>query len=382
MGYLLGYRCGKCGRTVPAGTRVNECPHCAGPLMAYYDIDSLKRRYSADDFFSMRGEGIWRFAPLLPDFKSRISLGEGNTPLIPARNLAELLGVDELYIKDESQNPTGSFKARGMAAAVSRLVDLRVEDAWLPSAGNAALALSAYAAKAGISARVYIPAEPKSSVASECSLYGAKVTVVPGILTDAAARMEDEFEGDSAGVLSTFREPARVEGKKTMAFELAEMISPDWILFPTGGGTGIVAMWKAYNELEQLGWLEGAKPRLVSVQSSGCAPIVKAFEEEAETAEPWPSPCTFASGINVPSSRADSLILAALRESGGTAVAVSDEDIALSIRTTASLEGIFFSPEGAATVAALKKLLAEGKVGRADTAVLFNTASGVRYAGI
>jgi len=379
MRFFLGYRCSGCGREIPAGSIANECPECARPLLSVYDIDALKKRMTREEFFSYRPGGVWRFSPLLPDFGARVSLGEGNTPLVRAHRLGESLGFDNLYIKDESRNPTGSFKARGMAVAVSRLVGLNIKEAWLPSAGNAALALSAYCARAGIKCNVYLPSSATEKVVEECKLYGARVKVVDGVLGDAAMRMYDEIEGESVGVLTTFREPGRVEGKKTIAFEIESELSADWIIFPTGGGTGIVALWKAYSEMEQIGWLRGARPRLVLVQSEGCAPLVRAFERGETRAEIWKDPHTIASGINVASSRADFLILNAIYESDGYAIAVSDESIVESLKLSAKLEGINFSPEGAATVAGLRKLAEQVEIGPLDRVVIVNTASGIRY---
>jgi len=379
MRFFEGYRCSGCGREIPAGSIANECPECSKPLLSVYDLDLLKKKISREEFFDISMEGVWRFWPLLPDFGARVSLGEGNTPLLRSVRLAVELGLENLYIKDESANPTGSFKARGMAVAVSRLVGLNVREAWLPSAGNAALALSAYCARAGIRCNVFMPDTACEGVPEECIMYGANATIVEGLLPDAAMRMYDEIEDGSLGVLTTFREPGRVEGKKTMAFEIEKELSCDWVIFPTGGGTGIVAMWKAYNELEELGWLRAGKPRLVLVQSEGCAPLVKAFERGDVKAETWENPRTIAPGINVPSSRADFLILNAVYESGGLAVSVSDDEIISSLKQATELEGILFSPEGAATLAALKKLVKNGKIDPGENVVVFNTASGIRY---
>jgi len=378
MRFFEGYRCGVCGREVPAGTAAGECPACAGPLMAVYDLGLMRRSVSRDEFLRP-GPGVWRFRHLLPDFSTMVSLGEGNTPTIPAKRLGESLGASALYVKDESSNPTGSFKARGMAPAVSRLLDLGVREAWIPSAGNAGLALAAYGAAAGIRCRVYIPSETPAGVAEECRLYGADVTVVPGLLPDAARRLDADIGGDRSGLLGTFREPCRVEGKKTMAFELEADVRPDWIVFPTGGGTGIVAFWKAYRELEALGWLKGEPPHLAVVQAAGCAPLVKAFDEGSERAAPWSNPATIASGIRVPASRADMLILRALRESGGAAVAVTDDEILAAAREIARALGIFVCPEGAAAWAGLKQLLGEDRVSPSSRIVVVNTAGGARY---
>lgn len=381
MIFFEGYRCGNCGRDVPAGSMAGECPSCSGPLLGRYDLQGMAGSMTRAEFYGP-GQGIWRFRPLLPPFRREISLGEGNSPLIRAERLERELGLGELYIKDESSNPTGSFKARGMAAAVTRLVDLGARSAALPSAGNAGLALSAYGAFCGLETRVYVPASTPPGVAEECRAYGAKVTVCEGLLPDAAKRMAEECAGEKNFFLSTFREPCRVEGKKTIAFEIEDQLdgeSPDMILFPTGGGTGIVAIWKAYLELEGLGWLKGKRPAMVVVQSSGCSPVVKAFEEGEEDVVAWQNARTLASGIRVPGTRAGRQMMEALRDTGGSAVAVSDEKIIESAGMMAAFSGIFPSPEGAATLAGLRKLIDSGAAGSDTRVVIVNTAGWSRY---
>jgi threonine synthase len=374
-----GYRCSSCGREVPAGTAAGECPLCSSPLLGVYDLALLRRNSTRKEFLRYRGRGVWDFAHLLPDFSTKISLGEGWTPHLLAERLGETIDAPELYVKDESLNPTGSFKARGMAVAVSRLLDLGIRTAYLPSAGNAALALSAYGAASRLAVRLFLPSSTPAGFAEECRAYGAEVEVVSGLLPDAARRMEAVLS-DTRGLLSTFREPCRVEGKKTIAFELEAVLgSVDWIVFPTGGGTGVVAIWKAYNEMEELGWLSGGKPRIAVVQSTGCAPFVHAFESGAETAEPWSEPETVACGICVPSSRADTLVLRALRESGGAAIAVADSDILRAAAEISAMEGVLPSPEGAAGWAGLKELVARSMINPSDRIVLVNTAGGARY---
>jgi threonine synthase len=380
MKFFEGYRCGACGREIPAGAVACECPVCSGPLLCVYDIARMRRVMAGPQYVArLSGKGVWRYAHLLPDFDTRISLGEGRTPLIKAANLGQMIGAPELWVKDESLNPTGSFKARGIAVAVSRLLDLGVRKAYIPSAGNAGLALAAYGAAAGIECRIFIPAETPEGIAEECRLYGAEVTIVPGVLPDAAKALDAEVASDRTGVMSTFREPCRVEGKKTMAFEIEEEAKPDWIVFPTGGGTGIVAFWKAYGELDALGVLQRPMPRLALVQASGCSPLVKAFAEGRERAETWEHPVTVASGIRVPSSRADMLILKAVRESGGAAVSVTDDEMMLAVREIARTLGILPSPEGAAAWAGLKHLVREGTVSPSSRIVIVNTAGGARY---
>jgi threonine synthase len=341
----------------------------------------LKKNVTREEFYGP-GKGIWRFRDLLPAYSNEITLGEGNTPLLESPALAASSGCGPLYIKNEALNPTGSFKARGMAAAVSRLIDLGAAAGVIPSAGNAGLALAAYGAAAGLAARIYIPSVTPEGVEEECAAYGADVRTIEGILPDAARAMADDGFEEGEFAISTFREPGRVEGKKTMAFEIEDDLegrSPRWIIFPTGGGTGVVAFWKAYRELEELGWLNGEKPRIVVVQSEGCAPVVKAFEAGAEMVEIWPDPVTIASGIRVPGSRADRQVLRALYETGGTAVAVSDDAILGAAYDMARGAGIFPSPEGAATFAALTKLTADATIGPDDPVVIVNTADWTRY---
>lgn len=381
MRFFEGYRCGDCAREVPAGSVAGECPSCGGPLLGRYDLGLLRSSVVRDELLGS-GRGVWRFGHLLPDLGVELTLGEGGTPLLDCPRLAERAGLDRLWIKDESSNPTGSFKARGMAVAVSRVVDLGMSRACVPSAGNAALALSAYSAAAGIGARIYLPTRTPVGVAEECRAYGAEVVVEGETLPEAAARMEADRPADSGFcVLSTFREPCRVEGKKTIAFEIEAELghAPDWIVFPTGGGTGIVALWKAYRELEELGWLEGARPRLAVVQSEGCAPIVRAFEAGGERLEPWDSPETVASGIRVPGSRAGSIILEALRDTGGAAVAVPDGETVEAASMMASLAGVFPSPEGAACLAGAMRMASSGTIAPGDEVVVVNTAGWSRY---
>ncbi len=381
MNYFEGYRCGNCEREVPAGSAAGECPSCSGPLLAVYDLGILGRKVTRGEFYGP-GRGIWRFRELLPEFSREITLGEGNTPMLEAPVLAAVAGCGRLHIKNEALNPTGSFKARGMAAAVSRLVDLGARAAVISTAGNAGLALAAYGAAAGLASRIYIPSVTPDGVVEECTAYGADVRTIDGILPDATHAMTGDGLGEGEYAISTFREPCRVEGKKTMAFEIEDDLegkSPRWIIFPTGGGTGVVSFWKAYIELEELGWLEREKPRIVAVQSEGCAPFVRAFGSGADSVERWKDPVTIASGIRVPSSRADRQVLRALRETGGTAIAVSDEAILDSAYVMARAAGIFPSPEGAAALAGLRKLTASGTIGPGDSVVIVNTADWTRY---
>ena len=326
---------------------------------------------------------MWRYAAFLPLSKAenRVSLGEGMTPLRRATRLGERLGLENIYLKDESVNPTGSFKARGMSVAVSRAQELGARRIALPSAGYAAVAAAAYGAAAGLEVRVFLPEASPASFARECNKYGALVTLVEGTIADAMAAMGSSEEGGWYD-LSTGGEPYRLEGKKTMGYELAEQLDwslPDVIVYPTGGGTGLVGMWKAFGEMEKLGWIGDGRPRMVAVQSSGCAPVVDAYERHAAETRPWKDARTIAAGLQVPRPIWDSLILDALYASGGRALAVSDDEILEAIGEIASLEGVLPSPEAAATWAALKELKEDGAVGRDERIVLFMTGGGARY---
>jgi threonine synthase len=316
------------------------------------------------------------------DPKFRVSLGEGGTPLLETSRLGRRLGAKHLYVKDESLNPTGSFKARGLCLAVSMANELGVQELAIPSAGNAGGALAAYAARAGLPCHVVMPRDvPRANVA-ECEAYGADTRFVDGVITDAGRVVEELSAQFGWFDVSTLKEPYRIEGKKTMGYEIFEQLSgrlPDVIFYPTGGGTGMVGMWKAFEEMEALGWLDSRRPRMVSVQSTGCAPIVRAFESGAESAETWEDPRTIASGLRVPRAIGDFLILRAIRESHGTAVAVTDEAIEEAVATLAATEGIFAAPEGAACLVALELLLERGWIGKEETIVLFNTGSGLKY---
>ena len=322
---------------------------------------------------------------MLPVFDGEppVSLGEGFTPLIHAPALGRALGLERLYVKDESLNPTNSFKARGQSTAITRAVGLGVRTVSVPSAGNAGNAMAAYAARAGLEARVYLPRDVKPAFVRECVLYGAQVTLVDGLITDAA-RVAAE-QGASLGWydVSTLKEPYRLEGKKTMAYELVEQMSwsyPDWILYPTGGGTGMVGMWKAFDELEAIGWMSpGRRPRMVSIQADGCAPIVRALREGAERAAPWESASTLADGLRVPRAVGDFLILRAIRESGGDAISVPDAAMIEGMIAMGSLEGISAAPEGGAAYAALVALVEQGTIQKTDSVVLFNTGGALKY---
>ena len=356
---------------------------CGAPLLARYDLDAARgwSRASLAD----RPKTMWRYAEMMPIFagESPVTLGEGFTPLVHAKRLGASLGLDALYVKDESFNPTNSFKARGQSAAVTRARALGATTLSVPSAGNAADAMAAYAAAAGLSAHVFMPRDVKRPFVLEAELYGADVTLVDGLITDAG-RVAAERGGPLGWYdMSTLKEPYRVEGKKTMAYELAEQLDwryPDWILYPTGGGTGIVGMWKAFEELEAIGWVQPQKrPRMVSVQAEGCAPIVRAYERGDEHAPLFENARTIADGLRVPRAVADFLILRAIRESGGTALSVSDAAMVLGMREIGRLEGISAAPEGGALVPALQMLIARGLVQRHESVVLFNTGGALKY---
>lgn len=320
--------------------------------------------------------------PVLED-KHRISLGEGWTPLLPVERLAAQFGLAHLWIKDESPNPTASFKARGMSLAISRARELGVQQVAVPSAGNAGSAVAAYAAAAGMPAYVFMPKDVPAAFRHECEFYGAHLELVEGLITDCAKQVLAGKATQGWFDLSTLKEPYRVEGKKTMGYELAEQFDwqlPDVIIYPTGGGTGLIGMWKAFDELEGLGWIGARRPRMVAVQSQGCAPIIRAFEKGLDYAPEWPHAATVASGLRVPRAVGDFLMLHILRASHGTAVAVAEDAIAPATRAYSRATGIFFCPEGAAALEAARMLAAAGWIKPQERVVVFNTGSGLKYA--
>jgi threonine synthase len=380
---LTHLECGACGAEHDAAKVQNVCTHCGKPLLARYDLKAAAETLTIESLRARRGD-LWRYAEVLPvaDVGNIVSLGEGSTPLVPAPRLGAELGCDALYIKDESGNPTQSFKARGMAVAVSRAKELGVSRLAAPSAGNAAGALAAYAARANIEAYLFMPRDTPRANVIETTFTGAHVRLVEGLITDCGAEVARGKDAEGWFDVSTLKEPYRVEGKKTLGYELAEQLGwilPDVIVYPTGGGTGLIGMWKAFAEMEQLGWIGPERPRMVSVQADGCAPIVTAFESGARFADEFPNAATIASGLRVPKAIGDFLILDALRESDGTAVAVSDAELIRGARDIARLEGIFACPEGGACVPAVRRLVASGAINSADRVVIFNTAAGVKY---
>jgi threonine synthase len=357
------------------------------PLLARYDLASAARQWSRDSLAS-REASMWRYRELMPLFDSPtreapVSLGEGWTPLIHATRLGHELGVDRLFVKDESLNPTNSFKARGLSAAVTRAKYLGARVLSIPTAGNAGNAMAAYAASAGLDAKVFMPRDVKKPFIRECELYGADVTLVDGLITDAGKMAAERGAPLGWYDVSTLKEPYRIAGKKTMGYEIAEQMGwtlPDWIIYPTGGGTGMVGMWKAFAEMTALGWIDPVKrPHMVTVQAEGCAPIIRAFASGAEKAGTWEHAHTIADGLRVPRAIGDFLVLRAVRESAGAAVAVRDADMVTGMRDLGRLEGISAAPEGGAALHALRVLLEQGRVKPHESVVVFNTGGALKY---
>ena len=356
------------------------------PLVARYDLERA-RRWSRESLAG-RAPNMWRYRELMPIFDGEepVTLGEGFTPLVHARRLGSTLGLDRLYIKDESLNPTNSFKARGQSAAITRAKYIGAKTIALPTAGNAGNAAAAYAAAAGLGCEVFIPKDAKRPRVDECRLYGANVTLVDGLITDAG-RMAAEKGGPLGWYdVSTLKEPYRIEGKKTMGYEIAEQMDwrwPDWIIYPTGGGTGMVGMWKAFDEIERIGWVQPhARPKMVTVQADNCAPIVRAFQQGADKAQPWEHASTIADGLRVPRAIGDFLILRAIRESGGTALSVPDRTMVAGMLAIGKNEGISAAPEGGAALEAIRQLAGNGSIKPTDTVVLFNTGGALKYLDI
>ncbi len=381
---LTELECAGCGKTYPPDRLLNLCPACDKPLLARYDLQTAAKTLTRDALRTRRTD-LWRYEEVLPvqSAAAVICLGEGWTPLLPARRLGEQIGCANTTIKDEGLNPTGSFKARGLCLAVSRAYELGAEQLAIPSAGNAAGAMAAYAAAVGLPAHVYMPSDVPATFRVECAELGANVTLIDGLITDCGKVVRQRAQQEGWFDVSTLKEPYRIEGKKTMGYELAEQFDwnlPDVVIYPTGGGTGLIGMWKAFDEMERMGLIGPKRPRMVTVQSTGCAPMVKAFHDGSDTAEPWPDAKTVADGLRVPSAVGDFLILRALRESGGTAVAVPDEEMLEAARTMGATTGVFPAPEGAACLAAQVRLLKDGWIRPDESVVLFNTGSGLKYA--
>ncbi|HMI46281.1 MAG TPA: threonine synthase [Gemmatimonadaceae bacterium] len=381
--HVKNLECSFCHREYEARRLQNVCTECGKPLLVRYDLKRIAKFLTRQALYARRSD-LWRYREMLPVRREDniVTLGEGWTPLLPARRLGASLGMSHLIIKDESQNPTQSFKARGMSVAVSMARELGAKKLAVPSAGNAAGALAAYCARGGLSAYIFMPRDTPRANVIECEVAGAHVTLIDGLITDCGAEVARRKEAEGWFDVSTLKEPYRVEGKKTLGYEIAEQSEwtlPDVIVYPTGGGTGLVGMWKAFDELQQLGWIGEKRPRMISVQAAGCAPIVRAFEAGTRFAEEFENAQTVASGLRVPKAIGDFLILDAIRESGGTAVAVTDEELMEGARELARTEGMFAAPEGGACVPALRKLLARGDVKPDESVVLFNTGSGIKY---
>lgn len=377
--------CTNCAARFEAGQLHTVCSKCGKPLYVRYDLETIRRRIRREDFH-LREASLWRYSELLPvpDKVERFSLGEGWTPLLRASRLAARLGLSHLWIKDESRNPTATFKARGMAVAVTMACHLGAKKLAVPSAGNAAGALAAYAARAGVEAWLFMPKDAPSANLIESAAAGAHVILIDGLITDCAAELAKRKNAEGWFDLSTLKEPYRVEGKKTLGYELAEQLDwqlPDVIIYPTGGGTGLLGMWKAFNEMETLGWISQKRPRMIAVQAAGCQPIVTAFRENQRFAAEYPNARTQASGLRVPSAIADFLILDAVRASRGVAVAVTDAEMIEGAREIARLEGLFVAPESGAGWAALKRLCREEIIQADESVVLFNTGAGLKYLG-
>lgn len=381
---LIHLECSMCSKIYEPNHLLNLCHECGRPLLARYDLGKAALTMTQESLRT-REASLWRYEEVLPvqNDWAMLRLGEGWTPLHHARRLGESIGCPHTYIKDEGLNVTASFKARGLAMAVSRAYELGARELAIPSAGNAACALSAYAAAAGLPAHVFMPKDVPALFQVECHELGAHVTLVDGLINDCGIKVREGVAAHGWFDVSTLKEPYRVEGKKTMGYELAEQMDwelPDVIIYPTGGGTGMVGMWKAFDEMEKMGLIGSKRPRMVTVQSSGCAPIVRAFEQGAVHAELWQGAKTIADGLRVPIAIGDFLILRAIRESGGIAVTVADEEMLHAARVMGSQSGIFPAPEGAATLAAQVHLLEQGWIKLDERVVLFNTGSGLKYA--
>jgi len=375
--------CTGCSKIFPKEQLLNLCTSCSLPLFARYDIEKARSIIRKDQLLYCEPT-MWRYKEMMPvEYeKNIITLGEGWTPLFKAKRLGKLFGLSNLYLKDESLNPTGSFKARGMSAAISQAKEKGVKKIAIPTAGNAGGATAAYAAKAGQEAYVFMPEDTLDAFQIECEQYGAIVEKIDGLISDCGKIVAKRKEEEGWFDISTLKEPYRVEGKKTMGYELAEQLNwqlPDVIIYPTGGGTGIIGMWKAFQEMEELGWIDSKRPKIISVQAEGCAPIVRAFNEGLDNAPPFEGANTVASGLRVPSAIGDFLILKSIRDSNGYALAVSDDALLKGVTSLGKTEGVFAAPEAGATVAALENLLENGQIQKDEQIVLFITGSGIKY---
>ena len=373
--------CSVCGKRHEASAIANLCD-CGGPLLVRYDLSILRHRWPRREV-SNGPASMWRYAPVLPAAaESVVTLGEGWTPLLRTCRLGARIGADAIWVKDEGLNPTASFKARGLSCAISMCKELGIRKVAIPSAGNAASALAAYAAAAGIESHIFMPRDVPQANYLECKAYGAHVTLVDGLISDCGRMVAERGPAEGWFDVSTLKEPYRIEGKKTMGYEVAEQMGwevPDAIFYPTGGGVGMIGMWKAFAEMELLGWIGGRRPKMIAVQAEGCQPVVRAFEQHEQRSTFFENAHTVAAGLRVPKPLGDFLVLEAVRDSGGTAIAVSDDEMLEAGIQLASDEGIYAAPEGAACVIAAQKLLASGFLKRTDRIVLYNTGSGLKY---
>jgi threonine synthase len=377
---VLELECTNCRKKFDAGVEQHVCI-CGKPLFSHYDLKRAADTLTLKNL-STRPRTLWRYAEVLPEGEV-VTLGEGLTPLLPAMRLGTSLGLQHVYIKDEGLNPTGSFKARGMTAAVTRAKQLGAKTLAAPTAGNAGGALAAYAAAAGLAAVIVMPADTPSANVMECQAFGAKVIKIDGLISDCGKYVAERKDHEGWYDVSTLKEPYRVEGKKTMGYELWEQFAgklPDVILYPTGGGVGLIGMCKAFDEMQEMGWIGAERPRMVAVQAEGCAPIVKAWEAHRDKADFFPNAATMASGLRVPGPLGDLLILRMLKQTQGIALTVTDDEMLQAGKELASQEGVFAAPEGAATVSAARKLATSGWIKPHETVVLFNTGTGYKYA--
>ncbi|HEX5229321.1 MAG TPA: threonine synthase [Bryobacteraceae bacterium] len=382
MNFVSHLECSVCGKRREAA-KVHALCECGGPLLVRYDLAKAKAAWTRESI-AHGPSSMWRYAPMLPVHETGhiVSLGEGMTPLLRVNRLGEKIGAKDLWVKDEGINPTGSFKARGLSCAMSMCVDLGLRKVAIASAGNAGSALAAYAAAAGIEAYIYMPRDVPQSNYTECRAYGAHVTLVDGLISDCARLITERKDAEGWFDISTLKEPYRIEGKKTMGYEVAEQFAwtlPAAIFYPTGGGVGLIGMWKSFDEMEALGWISSKRPKMIAVQAAGCQPVVRAFEQGDAKSTFWDNAHTLAAGLRVPKPLGDALSLTALRASGGTAIAVSDEELLDASIDLAGASGIFPAPEGGACVAALKKLLANGFLGPQERIVIYNTGTGLKY---
>jgi len=381
--YLSNLECTYCGEIFSADEPMRLCEKCGKVLYPRYDIEEASK-YFTKDVLSARSPNMWRYFEMLPirEVSNIVSLGEGFTPIFETSALGKKIGSEALFMKDEGLNPTASFKARGLSAAVSKAKELGLKKLTMPSAGNAAGAMTSYAARAGLDAFVFMPQDAPDANQKEVSVTGGNLHLIDGLISDAGVISREKAAKEGLFDISTLQEPYRVEGKKTMGYEIAEQSGwelPDNIIYPTGGGTGIVGMWKAFQEMEDLGWISSKRPKMFVVQAENCAPIVRAFQNGDEFAEPWQNASTMASGIRVPSAIGDYLILNAVRQSGGSALTVSDEEMSDMTNVVGSLEGFFVCPEGAATACGAQKLIQEGSIDPQEKTLLLNTGSGLKY---